>query len=382
MMRRFGKIIRAYPASTLKKSNRDFVNGGKIVLSPHILLELTDAGIELPYEFALTNPTTGKKTHCGVLEFIADEGKCYIPDWMMDTIGLSMGNQVVLNSVKLPKGTFLKIQPHSSSFVRRIANPKVVLEHSLRKFNCLTTGDTFKIHYNKKDYYLNVLETKPGLAVNIVGADCNVEFAPAVNELDEIEKKQKEMEIEKQNKKDETQSDSESESTSESELDSEDDDNQKKEEPKIFVPFAGAGYRISNKPVIPLTEEEIKKQIEQKKKMEEKEEKQKEKEKEKAKKQKMIKTKSIEIGGKENTNEMENENENLKNDQKEEKIVKRFGRGVKKMTEEEKKEFEEKIKKAEEDRKREEERRKKEEAEKSNFVAFAGTGYKLGKRKK
>ena len=31
----------------------------------------------------LSNKKTSKTTHCGVLEFVADEGKIYIPYWMM-----------------------------------------------------------------------------------------------------------------------------------------------------------------------------------------------------------------------------------------------------------------------------------------------------------
>ena len=33
--------------------------------------------------FKLSNKKTSRTTHCGVLEFVADEGKIYIPYWMM-----------------------------------------------------------------------------------------------------------------------------------------------------------------------------------------------------------------------------------------------------------------------------------------------------------
>lgn len=32
--------------------------------------------------FKLTNKRAKKATHCGVLEFVADEGKAYIPYWV------------------------------------------------------------------------------------------------------------------------------------------------------------------------------------------------------------------------------------------------------------------------------------------------------------
>ena len=32
--------------------------------------------------FKLTNKRAKRTTHCGVLEFVADEGKAYIPYWV------------------------------------------------------------------------------------------------------------------------------------------------------------------------------------------------------------------------------------------------------------------------------------------------------------
>ena len=38
--------------------------------------------IEYPMLFNVANRQTGRSTHCGVLEFIADEGHCYLPYWV------------------------------------------------------------------------------------------------------------------------------------------------------------------------------------------------------------------------------------------------------------------------------------------------------------
>jgi ubiquitin fusion degradation protein 1 len=56
---------------------------------------------------------------------------------MMDNLLLSAGDLVNLQNVSLPKGTFIKIQPHTKDFLD-ISNPKAVLETSLRSFTCLT----------------------------------------------------------------------------------------------------------------------------------------------------------------------------------------------------------------------------------------------------
>lgn len=59
------------------------------------------------------------------------------PLQMMDNLLLSVGDLVNLKNVSLPKGSFIKIQPHTTTFLD-IANPKAVLETCLRSFTCLT----------------------------------------------------------------------------------------------------------------------------------------------------------------------------------------------------------------------------------------------------
>ena len=38
--------------------------------------------IDYPMLFELNNPNAGRVTHCGVLEFVADEGLIYLPYWV------------------------------------------------------------------------------------------------------------------------------------------------------------------------------------------------------------------------------------------------------------------------------------------------------------
>ena len=38
--------------------------------------------IVYPMLFKLSNSRSGRNTHCGVLEFVADEGKIYLPYWV------------------------------------------------------------------------------------------------------------------------------------------------------------------------------------------------------------------------------------------------------------------------------------------------------------
>lgn len=123
--------------------------------------------------FKITNRKVERNTHVGVLEFTADEGKIYIPYWMMKNLVLEEGDLVTIENVSLPVASFSKFQPQSVEFLD-ITNPKAVLENCLRNFACLTTGDVIAISYNNKIYELLVLETKPGRAVTIIECDMNV----------------------------------------------------------------------------------------------------------------------------------------------------------------------------------------------------------------
>lgn len=53
-----------------------------VIMPPSALEQLTRLNIIYPMLFKLTNKKTNRITHCGVLEFIADEGKVYLPYWV------------------------------------------------------------------------------------------------------------------------------------------------------------------------------------------------------------------------------------------------------------------------------------------------------------
>ncbi|MED6196841.1 hypothetical protein PIB30_051081, partial [Stylosanthes scabra] len=163
-------------------------SGNKIIMPPSALDELLYAGVEYPMLFEIRNSSNGKFSHCGVLEFTAEEGKIFVPSWMMKNMQLEDGNLVFLRSTTLAKGTFLKLQPHTKDFLD-LSNIKAMLETTLRSFSCVTTGDTIMIPYNKKEYYFDVIETKPSNAISIIETDCEVDFAPPLDSEEEFKKK-------------------------------------------------------------------------------------------------------------------------------------------------------------------------------------------------
>ncbi|KAM9747266.1 ubiquitin recognition factor in ER-associated degradation protein 1 isoform 2-T2 [Dama dama] len=146
-----------------------------VIMPPSALDQLSRLNITYPMLFKLTNKNSDRVTHCGVLEFVADEGICYLPHWMMQNLLLEEGGLVQVESVNLQVATYSKFQPQSPDFLD-ITNPKAVLENALRNFACLTTGDVIAINYNEKIYELRVMETKPDRAVSIIECDMNVDF--------------------------------------------------------------------------------------------------------------------------------------------------------------------------------------------------------------
>ena len=125
--------------------------------------------------FRLSSSVDNRMTHCGVLEFTADEGTCYIPFWMMQNLLIEEGSVITVTNVSLPKATFVKLQPQSVDFLE-ISNPRAVLEHALRNFSCVTKGDVIQVPYNNRNYHLALKDVQPQDAACIIETDCNVDF--------------------------------------------------------------------------------------------------------------------------------------------------------------------------------------------------------------
>ncbi|XP_077995424.1 ubiquitin recognition factor in ER-associated degradation protein 1-like [Glandiceps talaboti] len=222
--RTFKTQYRCYSVSMLPGNERqDVERGGKIIMPPSALDQLSRLNIVYPMLFKLTNKKTDRVTHCGVLEFVADEGKIYLPYWMMRNLLLEEGGLVQVESATLPVATYSKFKPQSPDFLD-ITNPKAVLENALRSFACLTTNDVIAIRYNKKDYELQVLEAKPGKAVSIIECDMSVEFSSPVGY------KEPEHRPTQQQQSEEMAVDA---------LDYQDNSQ--------FVPFHGSGHRLDGK---------------------------------------------------------------------------------------------------------------------------------------
>ena len=90
--RRFDEFFRCYPVVMMPGPEREDANhGGKVFLPPSALDKLTRLHISYPMIFELINGAKDeRKTHAGVLEFIAEEGKIYLPYWVRVSLPWSL----------------------------------------------------------------------------------------------------------------------------------------------------------------------------------------------------------------------------------------------------------------------------------------------------
>lgn len=178
----FIEVYRAYPASFLGRSDVELTNS--IILPTSALFKLSQMknfGSETdPITFRIMNIELNYSTHCGVLDFTGDEDVCYLPIHMFNRLNLMEGAAVNIRNVYLEKGKFIKFRPHKTEFVM-YENPKVILENGLRTYICVTKGDTISISFNKKNYYLDVLECKPKDTICLTNVDVEVDFSEPID---------------------------------------------------------------------------------------------------------------------------------------------------------------------------------------------------------
>ncbi|EGO56762.1 hypothetical protein NEUTE1DRAFT_111197 [Neurospora tetrasperma FGSC 2508] len=180
---RFDEYYRCYPLVMAPGAERPELNyGSKILLPPSALDKVSRLHVQWPIMLELINGSQGTHTHAGVLEFVAEEGRAYIPQWMMQTLKLDVGDMIQIKTTSLELARLVKLQPQSVNFLD-ISDPRAVLEKAFRNFAALTKGDVFNFEYNDEIYEMAVLDVKPETAkmgVCMIETDVSVDFAPPV----------------------------------------------------------------------------------------------------------------------------------------------------------------------------------------------------------
>ncbi|KAK1415932.1 hypothetical protein QVD17_31720 [Tagetes erecta] len=170
----FDQYYSCYPLSHISKTF--YETGNKIIMPASALNQLASLSVTYPMLFRIENLAAGLHSHCGVVEFTADEGLVFLPTWMMKNLQLEEGELVKISNTCLPKATYIKIQPHATKFTT-LLDHKSLLEKTFRDFVCLTKGDTIVVNNGDEKYMVNIVETKPSPAALLFETDCVVDFA-------------------------------------------------------------------------------------------------------------------------------------------------------------------------------------------------------------
>lgn len=152
------------------------IENDKVKLPPSILNDLHNQGafscgrpvmFQIQPENYSFAPT--RVTHCGVLEFTANEGTIEIPtkvyrnlfqDQSTNDVSTLPPPMVSLKYVALPKITSVQFQPKLNLF-SQLGPIKLILEENLQQHATLTLGDVLTIWYRGQSHDLIVMDLDP-----------------------------------------------------------------------------------------------------------------------------------------------------------------------------------------------------------------------------
>lgn len=157
-----------------------------------------------PMIFEISLPS-GKRSFCGVEEFSAPEGRIILPNWMLENIGAFEAQKewaasavetidhcmqpprIHVRRVIVPRGDFVRFQPHTSDWLKAGADVKAMLEWVLPRYAVLAQGDTLSWQWRDQTFKFDVLEVKPGRVVHMMDSDVKCDFAPPLDGGDDAE---------------------------------------------------------------------------------------------------------------------------------------------------------------------------------------------------
>ncbi|RLN84449.1 hypothetical protein BBJ28_00025728, partial [Nothophytophthora sp. Chile5] len=151
-------------------------------LNPQNALELGVFTFELSYDEPEAPESRQRKTHAGVLEFVADEGTVGLPPKVAASLfqnTAQLPDSIRVRFVRLEKGKFASLQPRGDGFGERQIDFKHLLEWSLKAHTTLTVGDVVFVRHGRETFEVVVAELKPEEAVNILNTDLEVAILPS-----------------------------------------------------------------------------------------------------------------------------------------------------------------------------------------------------------
>mmetsp|Transcript_64265 Transcript_64265/g.57780 ORF Transcript_64265/g.57780 Transcript_64265/m.57780 type:complete len:368 (-) Transcript_64265:21-1124(-) len=192
----------------MRKKAGDYEYGNRIIAPEKDLNNLLSKGAETPIILQILNKNNPEKvSHCSVIEWTAPENTIYVPSWMMFDFALQVAAKdapkLTLRYYERPflKGSFIQIQPYQLASVQseEFKDVQKLFELSLKKYQCLTIGDTLRVQHEKKVHFFEVTDVlsaqsiagvTPFDVVSLINTDVSVDFlppkdAPAIQERKE-----------------------------------------------------------------------------------------------------------------------------------------------------------------------------------------------------
>ena len=145
----------------------------RVLLPVDVLSELSgDPNLAYPMLFEVYDPSSGKRTHCGVLEFSAEEGQILVPAKVFHSLGGDV-REVRLRYKVLPKCTHMSLKVPESVY-GLFPDFRSFLESSIRtQYATMTVGDKLIVG-GQVPIFADSLQ--PESAVCVIDADVNLDL--------------------------------------------------------------------------------------------------------------------------------------------------------------------------------------------------------------
>ncbi len=160
-------FVHTYALHSSEHAGLEHVQGNKVSLPASVLRELMGNGeqpLPVPVLFELST-STGARTHVGVWEFSAPEGRVVAPAWVLRTVRAAESAAVRLRLVSLPRGTLVRLQPFTRRFLQVNGNDRArvlaMLESQMPLFAAFTTGDVVEVVHDGEAHRFFVLDCQP-----------------------------------------------------------------------------------------------------------------------------------------------------------------------------------------------------------------------------
>lgn len=192
---------KSYNVKTLKdwdeKKASEYEYGNRIIAPEKDFNNLLSKGAETPIILQILNKNNPSKvSHCSVIEWTStNDDTIFVPSWMIFDFELQTASKdtpkLTLKYYEKPflKGSFIQIQPYQLKSVQsdEFKDVQKLFELSLKKYQCLTIGDTLRIQHNKNIHLFEVTDVlsaqsiagvTPFNVVSLINTDVSVDFLP------------------------------------------------------------------------------------------------------------------------------------------------------------------------------------------------------------